>query len=288
MSVETLVEQKKKGSQPAKAAPEESFWKVWLNQVVDVISSLRLTVVFLCFAVLLVFIGTLAQREEGLLVAQNRYFRSLFIWWAPAGGQWKIPVFPGGYLIGGVLLVNLLAAHARRFKFSKKKIGIFVVHAGLVLLILGQFATDLFSKEAAMQVYEGESKNFAEAFHENELVLIETSDPQRDRVYSIPESIVAHSGHKAKPGKPGEIADPRLPLKIHVRDYWANCDVEARPPTQAITTGADHGVLKDSMVLPVSENDGTAEQRRAAALVEVLSEKGSLGTFLVATRSSEQ
>ena len=119
MSVETLVEQKKALSRqpPGQKAP---LWKQWVMPVVDVISSLRLTVVFLCLAVALVFIGTLAQREEGLLVAQNRYFRSFFIWWAPAGGQWRVPVFPGGYFIGGVLLINLLAAHARRFKLTKK------------------------------------------------------------------------------------------------------------------------------------------------------------------------
>src|SRR5213594_2829797 len=122
----------------------------------DVISSLRLTVFFLCLALVLVFVGTLAQREEGLCAAQNRYFRSVFIWWSPAGAKLRLPVFPGGYLIGGVLFFNLLAAHARRFKFTKKKIGIFIIHAGIVMLILGQFATDLLSKEAAMRLYEGE------------------------------------------------------------------------------------------------------------------------------------
>src|SRR5690348_7551188 len=164
MSVDTLVEQQK-GTTPASKktlAPPQPLWKQWVGDLVNMISSLRLTVIFLSLAVVLVFIGTLTQRTEGLLIAQNRFFRSLFIWWGPAGGQWKIPVFPGGYFIGGVLLINLLAAHARRFKFTKKKIGIFVIHAGLVLMILGQFATDLFSKEAAMQLYEGEAKNFAE------------------------------------------------------------------------------------------------------------------------------
>jgi hypothetical protein len=29
----------------------------------------------------------------------------------PQGTTWKIPVWPGGYLLGWVLLINLLAAH---------------------------------------------------------------------------------------------------------------------------------------------------------------------------------
>ena len=109
-----------------------------LLRFLDFISSLKLTVVFLILGLLLVFIGTLAQVDEGLYNAQNRYFRSLFIWWGPAGTGWSLPVFPGGYLVGGVLLINLFAAHARRFKFSKKKIGIFIIHAGIVLMLLGQ------------------------------------------------------------------------------------------------------------------------------------------------------
>ena len=278
MNVETVVEREKVGGAPASRREGLSWW-LWLRPAVDVISSLRLTVVFLCLAVLLVFIGTLAQREEGLFAAQNRYFRSLFIWWSPTGGQWRVPVFPGGYLVGGVLVVNLLAAHAKRFKFTKKKIGIFVIHAGLILLILGQFATDLFSKEGAMQLYEGESKNYSEAFRENELVIIDTSDAKRDRVYSIPESWLARKG---------EIRDPELPLSVRVLDYWANCEVEDRPPAEAIRVAADRGSFANVLLLPLRASKQGAEQKRAAALVEVLSDKGSLGTFLVPARTSEE
>ena len=127
-----------------KTAPEEkpaplrgSRLPSALGRPLDFISSLRLTVVFLCLAALLVLIGTFAQVNEGLYAAQNRYFRSFFVWWGPNAAAWRIPVFPGGYLIGGVLLINLIAAHARRFKFSRKKIGIFIIHFGLVLMLLG-------------------------------------------------------------------------------------------------------------------------------------------------------
>src|SRR5947199_101480 len=115
--------------------------------VVNVISSLRLTVVFLCLAVALVFIGTLAQREEGLPVAQ------------------------------------------------------------------------------------------------------------RDRVYSIPEPLVAREGLRARKCKPGEIRDSKLPLTVRVRDYWINCEVEARPPAEAAPVGADHGSFTDTLLLPLGEKD---------------------------------
>ena len=74
----------------------KSFFKIF--------TSLRLTVVCLAVGILLVFFGTLAQVNEGLYNAQHRWFRSFFVWWSPAGANWKIPMFPGGYLVGTVLL----------------------------------------------------------------------------------------------------------------------------------------------------------------------------------------
>ena len=49
--------------------------------------------------------------------------------------------FPGGWLLGSVLLVNLLAAHAIRFKLSWKRSGILLLHAGIILMMIGEFIT---------------------------------------------------------------------------------------------------------------------------------------------------
>src|SRR5215510_2987595 len=106
-----------------------------LNGIFKFFSSLRLTVVCLACAMVLVFIGTLAQVQLGLWEAQRQYFHSLLVFWTPKGTAWKIPVWPGGYLIGWVLLINLLTAHITRFQFSRKKIGIFLTHIGLILLL---------------------------------------------------------------------------------------------------------------------------------------------------------
>ena len=74
-----------------------------------------------------------------------------------------IPAFPGGYLLGGMLLVNLLAAHITRFQFSRKKLGIVLVHSGIVFLLVGQLFTDVLSRESAMRLAEGETKSYSES-----------------------------------------------------------------------------------------------------------------------------
>jgi hypothetical protein len=272
MKTETVIEPKQpvrasRLSQPARSGLESA-----LHPVVSVFSSLRLTVVCLSLAVVLVFIGTLAQKNEGLYDAQHRYFRSLFIWWTPAEGKWRLPVFPGGYLIGGVLLINLLAAHAKRFQFTKKKIGIFIIHAGIVLMILGQFATDLLSTEGAMRIFEGETRNYSEAFHENELAIIDASDPQRDRVYSIPESMLV---------KHGEVRDARLPFVVRLKQHWDNADLLGSRAEGSVESGATAGALKDSFVLPRPHITDPEDRDLPAAVVEVAGDSGPVGTFLV-------
>src|ERR1039458_8991108 len=101
-----------------------------LKTGLNFLTSLRLTVVCLGLALLVVFVGTLAEVHMGLYDAQAEIFRSFFVHWTPPGTHLRIPVFPGGWLIGLVLLANLIAAHIKRFQFSKKKIGILMVHAG--------------------------------------------------------------------------------------------------------------------------------------------------------------
>src|SRR5438045_3575588 len=122
------------------------FIILMLVKVLKVFTSLRLTVVCLALATILVFIGTLAQVDEGLYQAQARYFKS---WWIARPLNWPIG-YPGGYLLGTVLLLNLLSAHAARFKLTRKKAGLFMIHGGIILMLMGQLLTDVLSRESAL------------------------------------------------------------------------------------------------------------------------------------------
>lgn len=254
-----------------------------MNKPLKILTSLRLTVLCLCFAIILIFVGTLAQVNDGLYQAQSRYFRSLLIWWSPEGSHLHIPIFPGGYLVGFVLLMNLIAAHITRFKFSKKKIGILVTHFGLILLLVGQFATDLFSRESAMRLNEGESKNYSEAFRESELALIDTSDANSDRVYAISDHLLS---------KKGEIQSDKLPVTLNVKNYWSNAQVFPTPPIAANipkgtilpkdlgVTGGDPN-MQQLCVLPQPDVTDTENRSVPAALVEFQQSGKSLGTYLL-------
>jgi cytochrome c biogenesis factor len=149
---------------------------------------LRLTVALLALSVLLVFFGTLAQVDQGLWRAQEVWFRSLLVHGQKLrlfNWHFMVPIFPGGYLIGYTLLANLTGAFIKRFEWRREKIGIHLVHSGVILLLLGQLLTDLLSHESHLQLKEGQTKNYSEAHRRNELVFARDATPGQEEVVAI-------------------------------------------------------------------------------------------------------
>ena len=93
-----------------------------MRRVLNILSSLRLTVVLLAAAILLVFLGTIAQVHEGTWTAQKMYFQSWYIWKPTLYSQQWMIILPGGYLIGTLLLVNLILAHFRGANWSQRNV----------------------------------------------------------------------------------------------------------------------------------------------------------------------
>src|SRR5215471_5911711 len=215
-----------------------------LRKLVDIFTSLKLTIVCLAAGMALIFAGTLAQVHLGIHEAQQRYFQSLFVWWPPNGRGFKIPIFPGGYLIGGLLLINLIAAHARRFQWTWRKLGIHLTHAGLIVMLAGGLFTDLFAVESHIRLANGEAKNYSEDARRNELAVIDTTNPEFDQVTAIPEAVLRRTR---------VIEHPSLPFQIVVRNFLQNSRLqmidESGNGAQAI---ADRGVRAQVSVQPLS------------------------------------
>jgi hypothetical protein len=245
---------------------------MFLDRLVNVFTSLRLTVVCLALGLVLVFWGTLAQVELGLYKAQAEFFRSFFIYWGPKGAAWRIPVFPGGYLVGGVLIINLVASHFKRFAFTANKAGLWMVHAGLILLLLGQLGTDLLSRESALHLREGEAKNYSETEREAELAVIDATEPETDKVVSIPEGILMSRK---------TIRHPELPFTVHVKAFLPNSRVSERTANSAEPPAATQGIGSRATVKAVPRMTEMEKRDVPSAVVEIVTAQGSLGTWLV-------
>ena len=165
-----------------------------MRKFAALITSLKLTITCLIAAMILIFAGTLAQVHFGIHEVQQRYFQSWFVWWPTDSEGFRIPVFPGGHLIGAVLLINLVAAHWKRFRWAWSKLGIHLTHAGLIIMLAGGLFTDLFAVESHMQLAGGETKNYSEDSQKVELAVADVTAPEFDQVTAIPGTLLRKNG----------------------------------------------------------------------------------------------
>lgn len=358
-----------------------------MKRFLDFLTSLKLTVACLVFAMILVFVGTLAQVKIGLWVAQEEYFRSAVIFWdfntgpvkngdvilevdgqpvslaeevqnailkhepseqvslkllregeletleisvskliaesnlgqaatseaparhlirvdlglkrvgpteaadrnmeSPAGvlinaipesSELSVPVLPGGYAIGTVLLVNLIAAHIRRFKWSSKKTGILLTHVGLILLLLGQLLTELFQVESHMRIEEGTRRNYSESHLRNELSLVDKSQPDQDKVVVFPESQLR---------KQRLLQNDALPFEVRVVRYAMNTEPMRGGGSDPALLSSDQGLGTRLQLAEKKPTYKMDDRNIPAAVVEIVTAKGSVGQFLVTPWSSD-
>lgn len=248
-----------------------------IKKITSVFTSLKLTCVLLAFAIVLVFVGTLAQVDDGLYAAQAHYFKAIFAGLSLRPFQFtgitllgrKLPfILPGGYLIGTLLLVNLICAHIYRFQLTTKKMSIQIAHAGVILLLVGQLVTDMLSREMQMHFSEGETKDYSESATDYELNFI-----SGDVGIAIPEKLL----------KPGDgLKIDSLPFTIVVKTFWKNSDVSFRAPMMKNAPPiASNGVALDFDFMQKPDVKTTDEKNIPTAIIELIGPNGSLGDWVV-------
>jgi ABC-type transport system involved in cytochrome c biogenesis permease subunit len=241
-----------------------------LVKLLKPLASLRLTVVLLSLAMVLVFAGTWAQIDQDVWSVQKRYFHSFFTWIdlqlflpRPVPPARPIPggfPMPGGYTIIALLLVNLISAHALRFKFHKLDL-LIPLELGLILaLAWPTYALGFYVMFAVIFAASIPLVAHAILLHEKRggVVLIHlglvllicgevvTSLAQRERRMVIDEgqtvswveeirnpelvvidptppdhdNVVSIPASRVKPGS--TIDDARLPFAVRVNEYFQN------------------------------------------------------------------
>ena len=240
-----------------------------IKKIVGFFTSLKLTVTLLAFSIVLVFVGTLAQADEGLYGAQAHYFKQWIAIGAHLFGH-KVPlILPGGYLLGVLLLVNLISAHIYRFQLTRNKIGIQLAHAGVIVLLVGQLATDMLAREMQMHFAEGETLNYSESATDYELVFI-----SGDELTAIPNKLLK-AGGELVPAKTG------LPFTIRVQELWHNSDMNFRAPMmQNAPPLTANGVALNFDFRKVDDVKTMDQKNVPTAVLEFRAPAGSLGTWV--------
>ena len=142
------------------APPSTSLIEV-LRPVLGPLSSLKLAVSMFACSLFLVMIGTLAQVDADIWDVVAQYFRCWFAWvplrtlhplfarmesveplrdffhgLSPSVGIW----FPGGFLIGAIMTVNLVSAFIMKFHIQAKGNRLY---AGAAVSLIGLFGIGL-------------------------------------------------------------------------------------------------------------------------------------------------
>ncbi len=259
-----------------------------MNPLYRFFSSIRLTVTLLTLGLLLVFFGTLDQVNIGIRGAQEKYFEHVVALWRYPDEwffgeylSWLHLPIPGGYLVGPLLAINLMVAHFRFFRPSWEKAGIAMIHVGVLLLLVGQLLTNLLQEEDRMWVTEGESSNYLESFTLDELVIIDRSDPNLDKVVSIPTGLIAGST---------TLEHQNLPFRVEILAHFPNSALfrrEMNPDAETFGVDRGIGVERDIFASGIPRTFKQDERDRPSAIVRLVGAAGPLGTWLTSTALSE-
>ncbi len=227
----------------------------------------------------LILFGTIDQTNLGIHGATEKYFYTVFVTQYIPSIDINVPYMPGGYLIGFALLVNMTAAMIYRFRMNSKKIGIWMIHVGFILLLLGEFISSVFQQEASLTIDEGQTVDYTESFRDTELTLIDTTSPDKDRVYAIPQAMLKRKQ---------QISIDELPFYISVDEFMPNSVVQRRnEATPDSARLANRGIGLQAYAINVPETGKMNDRNVPATMVTLFSktpgEDGAevLGTWLV-------
>lgn len=109
------------------------------------------------YLMILIFIGTIAQRDMGLFAAQQTFFSSLYFTW------YGIP-FLGGMSILSIMSLNLTCKFLFLSPWTRAKIGIHIIHLSIIILLFGGLLTSITMKEGFIPLREGQTRGQVMAF----------------------------------------------------------------------------------------------------------------------------
>jgi hypothetical protein len=101
--------------------------------------------------------------------------------------------FPGARLVLWIMFFNLSAVTLFRFSYNWKKLGVLVLHLGMILLVVSSGVTFHFAQESQMTLKEGETSNVTADYHNWELAVWNRS-ASGDTVWKSVEAVDVDKG----------------------------------------------------------------------------------------------
>ena len=214
-----------------------------MKRVFDFLSGFKLASALLLLLLLLTLFGTLEQVDHGLHQTIHKYFTWKNFIVLPDltinGKLVPIPL-PGAYWVSVLLFVNMLLGGVIKMRKGWTKIGVTVSHFGILLLLLGGFVTHHFSQRGNMALYEGETSDYAQSYHDHVIELARLNDKGTpEEVHVISSEIVSKLAGAGTEGL--KIQVPELDLSLQTSHFIKNCRPRAVGPIAAGRTPSVDG-----------------------------------------------
>lgn len=198
--------------------------------------------------IILLIAGTYAQREIGLYAAHQMFFASFIIWLG------AIPL-PGGYLILGLLTLNLTLKFVFFSDWNWKKAGIALSHLGALILLIGGLLTALVAKENYMMIPEGEETPYTYDYIQRELMIFKNNN----LLYAIPYEDITK----------GNIIPLKIPLQIKTIEKCENCNIVKREESKDFNEQKPYRSMAQFMAFESKPKEKDPEADLAGITMEI-------------------
>ncbi len=236
--------------------------------VYDFLSGFHVATVTLLLLLVLTWLATLEQIDAGLYPTLNKYFSWKSPWLIPELNGKTVPIIlPGGYYVSALLLINMTLGGIIRIRKGWRQAGNLISHFGIVFMLLGGGVAHHFSERGNMAIYEGQTSNVAEDFHEYVVELAESKEGRIEKIHVIRGRFL--TGLEA--GNPREFRFGDLPLSLEISGYLGNC----QPESKLINAPRAGELVVDGYYLRELDSHVETERNIAGCYARVLNADGS-------------
>ncbi len=226
-----------------------------IAQLIDFLSSMAFASILLACLFVLTLVGTFAQVDHGIYMAQKMYFESWYV--MMQAGPVVIP-FPGAVTCLSLLAVNLLLGGFIRIRKSKSTIGVIIVHVGIVVMLAASLTKMTASEEGRLTLYEGESGDAFIHYHEWEVAVFDVKQQTQVDEWIIPHELIADLTE----GRTRTFEIPETGIELELSHFVVN----ARPMPKGPNWSAV-GPTIDGYAIKALPFEAEAAERNVAAMI---------------------
>lgn len=232
------------------------------GKILRVLGGYEVAIVCMLLLLLLTWFCTLEQVESGLYWTLEKYFSVHSAVVQPSLYGNNLPLhLPGGYYVCVVFTVNLIFGGVLRARKGWKHGFLLLSHLSMVFLMIAGAVDHHTSREALMDLYHGDKKDYAVSFHEDTIEVCRIKEGNKQAPVVIGSKLLAPL--RGNPEVARSYLLPDMPFDIEVSSYYNN----ALPQKAAI--GNPTAQVVDGIYMLPQENQTKEERNFSACSVKV-------------------